>query len=606
MLGKAFSKQGLAALTGLTAEELEPLLASLLRKEILSVQADPRAPERGQYAFLQDIVKRVAYETLARSERRARHLAAAAFLERAFGAEEDEVVEVVAAHYLSALDAAPEHEDAAELRERARTMLVRAAERAGSLAAHAEAQRAYERAAALAEEPVEEAELLERAGVAARNAVHADEAKRCFERAIALFEQAAASHAAARVEARLAEAMWDLGRIEEGLDRMNRSFELLSREPPDADLAALAAQLGRFLYFGGQPGLAAERTEAALVMAESLVLPEVLASALTTKGVILFSSGRRCEGLGVLRLGLETAVEHDKPSAALRASFNLADMLGQSDRYAEAAEVVRDGLDHARRVGNRYWEVSFLGQLYPFLALGAWDEALEMLAGLPDEWEQSRQAYAVAPLMLATVHAYRGTSTDASAAIERFVEMETSGDAQERTSYAVGLARSLLSAGDAAAALRYAQQALTERENLGIAAESVKEAFVVACEAGLALGEDATVDGLVEAVESLSPGDSTHFLQAQASRFRGLLVRAVDPTEGERHLRRATALLRELSMPLYLALAQAEQAELLGALGRRDEAETLLVEAREAFERLGATPWVERVGTARAAASVEG
>ena len=63
VLGKTFTKQGLSSLTGMDPTDLEPLLASLLRKEVLSVQADPRSPERGQYAFLQDIVKRVAYET---------------------------------------------------------------------------------------------------------------------------------------------------------------------------------------------------------------------------------------------------------------------------------------------------------------------------------------------------------------------------------------------------------------------------------------------------------------------------------------------------------------------------------------------------------------
>ena len=42
-----------------------------------SIQADPRSPERGQYAFLQDIVKHVAYETLSKRERKDKHLAAA-------------------------------------------------------------------------------------------------------------------------------------------------------------------------------------------------------------------------------------------------------------------------------------------------------------------------------------------------------------------------------------------------------------------------------------------------------------------------------------------------------------------------------------------------
>ena len=61
--------------------ELEPLLTSLVRKEVLSVQADPRSPERGQYSFLQDLLKRVAYETLAKAERKSRHLAAAGHLD---------------------------------------------------------------------------------------------------------------------------------------------------------------------------------------------------------------------------------------------------------------------------------------------------------------------------------------------------------------------------------------------------------------------------------------------------------------------------------------------------------------------------------------------
>ncbi len=57
------------------------------------------------------------------------------------GADEDEVVEVVAAHYLDAWRAAPDGDDAAEIKGMARDMLIRAAERASSLGANAEAQR---------------------------------------------------------------------------------------------------------------------------------------------------------------------------------------------------------------------------------------------------------------------------------------------------------------------------------------------------------------------------------------------------------------------------------------------------------------------------------
>ena len=70
VLGKTFAKQALAALSGLSESELEPILVSLTRKEVLGVQSDPRSPEHGQYGFLQDMLRRVAYETLAKTDRK--------------------------------------------------------------------------------------------------------------------------------------------------------------------------------------------------------------------------------------------------------------------------------------------------------------------------------------------------------------------------------------------------------------------------------------------------------------------------------------------------------------------------------------------------------
>jgi len=595
VLGKTFTKQGLAALTGLRETELEPLLAGLLRKEILSVQADPRSPERGQYAFLQDIVKRVAYETLSLRDRKTKHLSTAEFL-LAAGGEEDEFIEVVAAHYVDALQAAPDAPDAAEIRESAREMLVRAGERAGSLAAHAEAQRSFERAAELADDPRVEAELFERAGMMARVGARGEEANRCFERAIALFDEAGATHPAARVEARLAEAMWDIGRLEEGLERMNRSFELLANEEPDADLATLAAQVGRFMFFGGQPELAMQRVESALELAESLLLPEVLAQALTTKAIILTSRARRQEGIALLEFALQTARDHDKPSAALRASYNLADCLGQANRFADAAETVREGLAHARRVGNRFWELSFLGQLYPFLSLGEWDEALAMFAELPtDEWAGNRQAFSVGPLVQATALGNRGRFDELERLLTAFEEMDRSGDEQERSAYRSGVARFHLTSGRLAEALTAAEQAFASRDHFGLGAEQIKEAFATAGEAALGLGDVAKLRELIAFVDALSPGATNLFLDAHAARFRAHLAWDDDRAEGERLFRRSAALFRELSSPFPRAVVQVEHAERLAAAGEDGEAGTLADEARETFERLGASPWIARV-----------
>src|SRR5205823_10702922 len=123
-----------------------PLLKSLVRKEILAFQSDPRSPERGQFGFLQALVQKVAHDTLSRHERKARHLAAAEFFETGWGSETDDIVEVVAAHYLDAYRADSAAEDADRIKAKARDGLSRAGERAASLAAHREAQRYLEQA----------------------------------------------------------------------------------------------------------------------------------------------------------------------------------------------------------------------------------------------------------------------------------------------------------------------------------------------------------------------------------------------------------------------------------------------------------------------------
>ena len=51
VLGKTFTRAGLAALSGLAEGALEPLLSLLVRKEVLGVQADPARRSTASTAF---------------------------------------------------------------------------------------------------------------------------------------------------------------------------------------------------------------------------------------------------------------------------------------------------------------------------------------------------------------------------------------------------------------------------------------------------------------------------------------------------------------------------------------------------------------------------
>jgi len=600
VLGKVFTKNGVTSLTGLSETEAESLLEGLVRKEMVSIQADPHSPERGQYSFLQDLVRHVAYETISKKDRKAKHLAAAEFLlSLASPEEEDEAIEVVASHYLDAYAAAPGDADAETIRSKAREALVRAAERAASLAANAEAQRGFERAIELTEEPLIQAELHERAGTSAAIGARTDEANAHLEQSIALFEAEGAAHPAARVSARLAEILWDRGRIEDGLQSMERSLAVLLEEEPDEDVASLAAQVGRFTFFAGDMELASERIEMALGLAEALSLPGVLSEAFNTKALIFRARGRRDEGSLLLRHALEIALEHDRPSSALRARYNLADgVLCEDDRYEESTKMVGEALAEARKVGNRYWEWAFLGFCYPFYALGAWDEVLAMRDQLPHEdWTRARLSYGTVLSSAVPVCVHRGRLDEANRMLEAVAEFERSADVQERSYYGSARAHILLAEGDRTGALRVAESVFGERKSIGVTFDPIKEAFVLAVQAALELDQPDKAEELLAVVERLAPGLRSQFLNGQLARFSAqFAVRTGRVDEAEGLFKRACGVFQELAIPFHLARTRLEYAQWLAAQGRTEEAQPLLTEARGIFERLGAKPWLDRLG----------
>ena len=149
VLGTTFPAEALIAVSGQDETTVRSALAELVRREVFSVSADPLSPELGSYQFAQQMLRQVAYDTLSRRDRKARHLKVAAHLRSAFAGDGEEVADVIARHYLDALSAVPEDPDAAEIRGQAVAALIRAAERARRTGAPALAVTIYDAAAQL-------------------------------------------------------------------------------------------------------------------------------------------------------------------------------------------------------------------------------------------------------------------------------------------------------------------------------------------------------------------------------------------------------------------------------------------------------------------------
>jgi len=599
VLGKSFTKAGLSALSGVDGSELDLALASLSRKEILSVQADPRSPERGQYTFLQDLLKRVAYETLAKKDRKARHLAAAAHLEQAWGSTEQEVAGVVAAHYLDAYSAAPEADDASEIKAVARERLAQAAERAASLAATEEARRYFEQAATLADEPLRRAELLERAAITASALGPFGTAVELFERTLELYQAEGETHAAARVSAWLGWALWMAGDLEAGSQRLEQAFEVLADEQPDADIAQLAESRARLRYFLGDVEGASARIERALEIAEALYLPSVLVDALNTKHLVLHDAGREEEALALLQHAIDLGRRHDLGRPLNRALYNLAYQMTTRDEIASAMRTDRECLELARKRGNRVDEKMAIGHLVADMFwLGEWDEAETLFSEIDPVTGGRALLDRVSHGVPLLVH--RGDVEGARRILNENEALAGSDELQASVGYTLGLSLVLRAEGRPVQSLTAIREVLAHEHRLPVRHPFGKLSLVEGVEAALDADDLDAAEEFLGEWERLRPVDRTPFLEAQQARLGARLAarRGVPDPEGLESTR-AAVIFRELGMPFHLGVTLLEHAEQLAEQGRSDDVDALLAEANEIFERLRARPWLERTSRAR-------
>jgi len=554
VLGRTFTRTGLAAVSGLDEEALEPYLQSLFRKEILVRQLDPLSPERQQLGFPQDLLRRVAYETLSVRDRKTRHLAAAAYLARD---ADDEIAAVLAAHYLDAYRLGPNEPDAGELRARATEALVRAGERASSLASGAEARRYFARAAELTEDALARAELLERAGMEAGRDGSFAEAHELFELAIRLMRERGERHAAARVAARRAEALRSEDRVGEAYELMQAAYGELAASGATPDVALVAAQFARIGYFVGDRERALEVVEHALDMAESLRLPEVIAEGLTTKATLLYH--RPHEAGALLQEAVRVARDHDRPTAMLRAQFNLSGLHIEHDELAEAQRVLEDALAAATLRGDRTWETVHRGQLAEVLvATGDWDRAWTLLHAIDSsEAQAGGLGHAMLLYPAITILLARGEVDAAAAIIERESVLGDSSDLQTRGIYDFSTAQVLAAQGRPAEAWPLAWRAAAIWRELHQPHYAI-ESYVETVASALAAEQIAQAERAFREIEMLPSVERRPVGDAQEHRVRAWFAQRAgeDPTAD---YAAAAAILRRLGMRFLLALVLSEE-----------------------------------------------
>jgi class 3 adenylate cyclase/tetratricopeptide (TPR) repeat protein len=590
VLGASFTKAGLAAVSS-DPDGIDAALSALQRKEIIAVQQDRFSAERGQYRFVQAVVRQVAYGTLSRRDRKQRHLAAADFLATQPDPGDDLAV-VIAQHLLDAVDAAGSLDaDVEGLVTRACALLERAGIRAKALGSPAEARRRFE--AALARSTVVEdlARLHFVCGDAAQDAGDYEGGAEHARTAMELYDQlgrpidAAAAAGTAAYSLRilsdfagvvaLAEPRWQ---ALEGVRDSERA--LLRLAGPLADS-----------YFELEDLEAAGRyVERRVFLAEAVGDPELLAKAMINLGGRYQSTGGPSVSRALYEEAADIARAHDLPGALAHALVNLSTVLMSRDLPA-AVDALFEAREMARRAG-----VSSVADY----AAGNCSSALWSAGRLAEARQVVQEGVdtVTTPTVRWGLAVVANNLADAEGQpLPPLLEDETALSAWDLAARGSIAALRLQAEGDVQGAAALAEDTLAHQ----LAASGLEDDFVnfwpPLVRSAVAAGDVPLAERLLEPVAGAAPGLLSTGVAAHLRGLRGLVgaARGDDPASVEADLRAGVAALADFGAVGWSARAEEDLARWLVGQDRAGDAAPHLEHARATYAQIGALGWLQRL-----------
>ncbi len=592
VLGQGFSLAGLAAVSGVTEADLDARLRALVRRELFVLDADPRSPERGQYAFVQALIREVAYNTLSRRDRKVRHLAAARHFER-LGT--DELAGGLAGHYLAAQRLAADPAEADALAAQARVTLRAAAERAASLGSHEQAIAFLEQALEITTDPDDRASLHQGALASADAGLdpavvlrHAEaavvERRRSGDRAA--IATAVAGHASA-LRSQLADPERSLALVTKAW----AEFSDLEETPAGVELMSAFASAHAGLNDVGKTMVWVDRL---LPIAERLGLLEATARGIVRRGSTLLMQGRPREGIVLMRGAHQLAIANDLRDLELNARV-LMTFFEQWGEPAAGLALAREGLEIGRRVGSRAYGFQMVGNgSVCALRVGEWDWAATLL----DEWlavESATSQRAEFFVDRASLRALRGE--DATADIDEATRLRVEGGITDPQWESYGL---LARAWGALAAGRYDDARRLGARAVELTSYFAPLAYPLVIRSALWAGDAAGAAAVLASLEASGyrgPALMADRLAARAG-IDALEGRGPESLAGYREALRS---FRQLGLAFEEAAAAVDMATLLRPPERdAPDVATAIDAARGTLQRLGARPFLERLDGAKA------
>jgi len=586
VLGKVFWVGALAEIGDRNESELELALHELARKELVRPARTSSMEGEGEYSFWHLLVRDVAYGQIPRAERARRHRAAAAWIERKAGERVEDLAEVLAHHYLQALElaeAAGDAEQAEELAAPARRFLALAGERALGLdTTQAEARLARALELTRPEDP-ERANLLVRWADAAAQAGRLREAAEALEKALASLRARGEVQAAARALQLRSRVSLRLGEGRQ-VALAAEAVDMLEQEAPNPALVAAYGQLANAHALAGNWAEAIAAADRARELAATLGLPEP-ARALGYRGYARAHLGD-VDGLAEMERALALLVERGAGRDAAALQSNLALVRYPLQGPARALAAFEEGIAFCEQRGLAELAGAIEGNCPGLMTeLGRGGEALDRAGQLAAVLEASGDTHSLIELRAVELanRLARGEREATTGAADWLIQTAREDAVAEMVVLGLAAAADAL----AAEAPERAPALLAELEQIAGTHETPYYARQLAgmLRTALAAGDPALAKRLADGLELRYPLDDHALCAARAQ----LAEHAGDHADAATLYAEAAARWHEFGNVPEHAHALLGQGRCLLALGRPG-AEQPLREARDLFAAMGYKP----------------
>ncbi len=620
VLGHTFSLTTLAVVVD-SGHDLSSAVQVLVGRELLAAVSDRLSAEDGQYTFVQNVVRTVAYRTQSRRDRLDRHLSVVAHLE-AQAAGDGDLATVIAQHLRDALDltgpggTGPDSTGRDELVRRLGRWLELSAQRSMAVGAPAAAMHALEEALRSATEPAEQIRLRVLAAEAARAAGALAE---CIEFAMPVItgELPADRAAVGGAVSHAAGALVRTGRHEDGWSLLQPYLAQGALEGlPGLVASRLAHAILLARFERGEVAEAAAWQERALRLAEDSTAPRELALVQMLIGVGHDLRGDTDTALEVLHRTADLAREHHLGAELGQTLMNLAAIEVNRD-LAAAVDIGRDALDVLEQNGSTYgcW-MSAVVQVVALRLTGRWDDIAGVLTRpLLQDRPPNQLHRADIGLGRAVVASARDEATDlAQLAATGELGLRGLPESADDTLFAANRAlhaRLRRDTDTLAAAARHTVQLSLRFHSLN---DEFPDLWALVVGWLIDLDDLATARDLLRPVTDAPAHHRPPLLTAQLHRLRGTLNSLdldldpdLDPDPDadpgpeagvEADLRRAITALDQIGAVPDRARAQATLGLWLTRQHRHADAEPELAAARHTFTALRATAWLRDLDTA--------